>query len=330
MSQYRIPTAYVLGVLVLLAVVVLTTPSGGTHARWSATAQAEVPAMTTGRIGFDVGGVAGAGSSATLTNRSGFGVRYRPLQVSLVDAGGEPVAAPRGMGFAYRTGSACADGAAPAQWTAVAPGGSAATDVHGELRAPLARDRPAGLCLSVSTEAVAADALRALDEREPRVVTQVEAASLGDGAWSTTRLWTVPLALELPAEEQPATAAPPRPVAPPEAPRCGADQNAALLRWSWDGGAGAPAVARWEVRVRPVGTTEASTLVKTVPTSTARETRITAAELLGTKHSSSRDYETLVRAVFTTGPASHADSAYAWKLKTPGGSGNIHCEGVPS
>ena len=56
MSQYRTPTAYVLVVLVLLAVVVLTTPSGGTHARWSVTAQAEVPAMTTGRTGFEVSG----------------------------------------------------------------------------------------------------------------------------------------------------------------------------------------------------------------------------------------------------------------------------------
>ena len=44
MSQYRTPTAYVLGVLVLLAVIVLTTPNGGTHARWSATALAEVAA----------------------------------------------------------------------------------------------------------------------------------------------------------------------------------------------------------------------------------------------------------------------------------------------
>lgn len=335
MSQYRTPTAYVLVVLVLLAVVVLTTPSGGTHARWSATAQAEVPAMTTGRIGFEIAGVEGAESSATLTNRSGFGVQYRPLQVSLVDAGRESVAPPQGMGFAYRTGAACADGTAPAQWTAVAPGGSAAVAVDGGTRAPLERDRPAGLCLTVSTEAVPVDALRALDERELRVVTQVEAASLGDGSWSTTRLWTVPLTLELPAEEvpaeeQPTTTAPPRPAAPPEAPACGLDQNAALLRWSWDGGPGVPTVARWEVRVRPVGTTEASTLVKAVPTSTAREARITAAELLSTDHSSSRDYQVLIRAVFADAGISPVDSVPAWTIKAPGRSGNIHCEGLPS
>ncbi|MEX5299013.1 hypothetical protein RCG67_09565 [Kocuria sp. CPCC 205292] len=335
MSQYRTPTAYVLGVLVLLAAIVLTTPGGGTDARWTAAGRAEVPAMATGRVGFEVGGVEGAESSATLTNTSGFGVRYRPRQVSLVDSAGASVAPPQGMDFAYRTGAACDDGTAPVRWTAVAPGGSAPVDVLGDFRAPLERDRPAGLCLTVSTGAVPTDALRALDERGLRVVTQVEAASLGDGAWSATRPWTVPLALELPAEEQPTdeqptTTAPPRPAAPPEAPPCGADQNAALLRWSWDGGPGVPAVARWEVRVRPVGTTEASTLVKTVPTPTAREVRVTAAELLSTDHSSSRDYEVLVRAVFADAGTSPVDSAYAWTIKAPGKSGNIHCEGLPS
>ncbi|MEX5296225.1 hypothetical protein QYM41_13190 [Kocuria sp. CPCC 205268] len=35
MSRYCTPTAYVLGVLALLAVIVLTTPNGGTHAHRS-------------------------------------------------------------------------------------------------------------------------------------------------------------------------------------------------------------------------------------------------------------------------------------------------------
>ena len=326
MSQYRTPTAYVLGVLVLLAVIVLTTPNGGTHARWSATALAEVPTMTTGRIGFEITAVEGAGGAATLTSTSGFDVRYRPVQVSLVDSAGRSVAAPAGMRFAYRTGAACDDGAAPAEWTATAPGGSAPARVDGGTLASLEHDRPAGLCLTVSTEAVPVAALRALNEQELRVVTQVEAASLEEGAWPATRPWTVPLVLKMPAEEQPTTA-PPRPAAG----QCSVDGPAALLRWTWSGGADAPAVTAWEIWMRPLGTTAAPTRVKTVSGGAARTVHVAVSELpASSDNRPSQDYETLVRAVFATGPASHADSAYAWKLKTPGGSGKMNCEGLPS
>jgi hypothetical protein len=326
LSQYRTPTAYVLGVLVLLAVIVLTTPNGGTRARWSATAQTEVPVMTTGRVGFEIAGVE---SSATLSNTSGFGVRYRPLHVSLVDSAGGSVAPPEGMRFAYRTGADCDDGAAPAEWTALAPGGSAPVGVDGGTRAPLEQDRSAGVCLTVSTDAVAEDALRPLGGQSLQVVTVLEAVSLGDGTWSTTRSWTVPFTVEKPPVEQPPVTAPALPVAQ-DAARCGADNGAALLRWSWDGGPGVPTVAQWEFRVRPVGTTEASTLVKAVPTSTAREARITAAELLDTNHSSSRDYQVLIRAVFADEGTTPVDSIYAWTIKAPGKSGHINCEGLPS
>ncbi|GAA1753294.1 hypothetical protein [Kocuria aegyptia] len=328
MSQYRTPTAYVLGVLVLLAAVVLTTPAGGTHARWSATAQAQVPAMTTGRVGFEVGGAGGAESSATLTNTSGFTVQYRPQQVALIDAGGRSVAPPQGMGFAYRTGEACDDGTAPARWTAVAPGGSAAVAVDGGTRAPLERDRPAGLCLSVSTAAVHQDALRPLDGQVLQVVTQLEATALG-GAWPATRSWAVPFTVRLPAVEQPPVPAPVRPVAQ-HAEQCGADHSAALLRWTWTGGPGVPAVTEWQVRVRPVGSTGTTTLLKTVPGPAAGEIRITATDLLGTEHLPSQDYEVLVRAVLAGGGTQHVDSVYAWTVKTPGKSGNVNCEGLPS
>lgn len=329
MSQYRTPTAYLLGVLVLLVVIVLTTPSDGTHARWSAAAQAEVPAMTTGRIGFEVGGVEGAASSATLTNTAGFGVQYRPQQVSLVDAGGKPVAPPQGMAFAYRTGAACDDGAAPAQWTAVAPGGSAAVAVDGGTRAPLERDRPAVVCLSVSTAAVHEDALRPWDGQVLQVLTRLEAGTLEGGAWTATRSWSVPFPVELPPVAQPPVIAPGPPMAQ-DAAQCGANNSAALLRWSWTGGPGVPAVTRWEVRVRPVGTTQAPTLVMAVPASTAGEARITATDLLSTGHLPSQDYQVLVRAVFADAGTSPVDSGYAWTIKTPGKSGNINCEGLPS
>lgn len=334
MSQYRTPTAYVLGVLVLLAVIVLTTPNGGTHARWSATGQVDVPAMSAGKIGFEVGGTEGVEHSATLTNTSGFGVGYRPLRVSLIDSAGRSVAPPAEMRFVYRTGADCGDARSAARWTAVAPGASAPVAVAGESRAPLERDRPAAICLTASTDAVAEDALRPLAGQVLQVVTRLEAVSLGDGTWSTTRSWTVPFTVELPpeelpTEEQPPVTAPDRPVAT-EAARCGADHSAALLRWSWTGGPGAPAVAEWQVLVRPAGTTGAPTPVRTVQDGGARDIRITATDLLSTEHLPSQDYEGLVRAVFAAGGAAHADSAYAWTIKAPGKSGHINCEGLPS
>jgi hypothetical protein len=327
LSQFRTPTAYVLGVLVLLAVIVLTTPNGGTRARWSATAQAEVPVMTTGRVGFEIAGVE---SSATLTNTSGFGVRYRPLHVSLADSAGRSVAPPEGMRFAYRTGTACDDGAAPAEWTALAPGGSAPVGVDGGTRAPLEQDRSAGVCLTVSTDAVAEDALRPLGGQPLHVVTVVEAASLGDGTWSTTRSWTVPFTVEKPPVEQPPVTAPTLPVAQ-DAARCGADTIAAQLRWSWTGALGAPAVAEWHLLVRPRGSTVAPTPVKRLTDGTAREIRLSADELRGVAgHEKNQDYDVLVRAVLTGGATPHVDSAYAWTVRTAGASHNINCEGLPS
>ena len=59
--------------------------------------------------------------------------------------------------------------------------------VDGGTRASLEHDRPAGLCLTVSTEAVPVAALRALNEQELRVVTQVEAASLEEAFMELTR-----------------------------------------------------------------------------------------------------------------------------------------------
>lgn len=329
MSQYRTPTAYVLGVLVLLAVIVLTTPNGGTHARWSAAARAEVPTVTTGRIGFEIAGVEGVESSATLTSTSGFDVRYRPVQVDLLDSAGRPVAPPQGLRLAYRTGADCGDAQSPARWTADAPGGPGPVAVLGASRAPLENDRPAGVCLTVSTGAVAEDALRALDGQVLQVVTRVEATTLGDGSWSTTRSWTVPFTVEAPPVEQPPVTAPALPTAQ-DAARCGADNSAAQLRWSWTGAPGAPAVAEWQVRVRPVGSTGAPTLVKTVPGPAARDARISAAELLSTNHSPSQDYQVLIRAVSADAGTSPVDSVYAWTIKAPGKSGHINCEGLPS
>lgn len=94
MSQYRAPTAYVLVVLLLLAVIVLTTPDGGTHAHRSTTARTEVPA--TGRIGFEVAAEGGE-DPAPGTSTSGAGAGHRPLQVPLAGSTGEPVTPPAGM-----------------------------------------------------------------------------------------------------------------------------------------------------------------------------------------------------------------------------------------
>lgn len=328
MSRYRNPTAYVLGVLVLLAAIVLATPNGGTRASWYAAGQAEVPTVTTGRIGFGIG-TAAVESSATLTNTSGFGVRFRPVQVSLVDSAGVPVAPPADLRFDYRTGTDCGDADAPVAWSAVAPGGAAPVAVLGETRAPLERDRPAELCLTVSADAVDEDALRPPAGRALHVVTQVEAVSLGDGTWSTTRSWTVPFAVEPQPMDPPSGITVPGPVAT-EVARCGVDHGAATLRWTWTDHTGAPAVTEWQIRVRPAGTTEETTLVKTVPGATTRETRLTAKELRATGHDRSQDYEVLVRAVLAAGDTTHVDSSSAWKIKTPGESGHINCEGLPS
>ncbi|MFC4904751.1 hypothetical protein [Kocuria oceani] len=321
MSKYRTPAAYALAVLLLLVVVVLTTPNGATRARWSAAGQAEVPALTVGVVGFDV---AGTGSSATLTNASGFGIRYRPVQISVLD-GGAPVAPPAGLRLAYRTGTDCSAPESPATWAAVAPGGSAAVAVPGSTRAPLERDRPAKLCLTVSTDDVADDALRLLAGRPLQVVTQVEATTLDGGSWSATRSWTMPFTVDLP----PVTA--PMPPVPADAAQCRAADNTAALRWTWSGASGAPAVTEWQVLVRPRGSTGAPTLVKRVPGAATRDIPLTATDLRRIAgYEKNQEYEALVRAVLGPGTGHHVDSAYAWTIKIAGASDNIDCEGLPS
>lgn len=318
MRKYRTPATYALAVLLLLTVVVLTTPNSGTRARWSAAGQAEVPALTMGRIGFDV---AVDGSAATLTNTSGFGVQYRPRQVSLTDTAGTPVAPPAGLRFAYRTGTDCSSPASPATWSAVAPGGSAAVAVPGTTRAPLQRDRPAGVCLTVSTDGVAEDALRPLAGRKLQVVTELEASSLDGGSWSAARSWSVPWTVDLP----------PSPPKPENPAQCRANDSTAVLRWTWSGAAGTPAVTEWQVLVRPSGSTGAPTLVKAVPGGSTREIRLTSDELRGLPgYEKNQDYEALVRAVLDPGTARHVDSAYAWRIKIAGASNNLTCEGLPS
>ena len=83
--------------------------------------------------------------------------------------------------------------------------------------------------------------------------------------------------------------------------------------------------------MRPLGTTAAPTRVKTVSGGAARTVHVAVSELpASSDNRPSQDYETLVRAVFATGPASHAYSAYAWTVRTAGASHNINCEGLPS
>lgn len=313
MSQYRTPTAYVLGVLVLLAVIVLTTPNGGTHARWSATALAEVPTMTTGRIGFEITAVEGAGGAATLTSTSGFDVRYRPVQVSLVDSAGRSVAAPAGMRFAYRTGAACDDGAAPAEWTATAPGGSAPARVDGGTRASLEHDRPAGLCLTVSTDAVAEDALRALDGQVLQVVTVVEASTLGAGTWSTTRSWTAPFTNDFPDATAPLRL------------RCTpVSGDTKSVRLSWTGG---PAqVSTWELYAHRQGTPEPQSPV------TSTDGRVTGVslsrDLLTAGTSQANGSYTVWVQPGSAGTPSTGDRSSSIKVGLQGI--NLNCEGLPS
>ncbi|WP_424347378.1 hypothetical protein [Kocuria sp. CH-021] len=322
MSQYRTPTAYVLGVLVLLAVIVLTTPNGGTHARWSATAQSEVPAMATGRVGFEVGGAEGGASSATLTNTSGFGVEYRPRQVSLTGSDGETVTPPPGLRFAYRTGADCGTAGTPARWTAVAAGGSARVAVLERTAAPLERDRPAALCLTVSTDGVPEDELRPLAGRQLQVLTELEATSLGEGTWSTTRSWTAPFTVE------PPEAAPPAETPAVPAATCTPGLEG-VLSWPWSATTDGARVVGWELLRRPQLTGGDWTVLRSVPESPDRAVTVTAADVPNGgagKHNTVHEFA--VRAHFAPGTAAPETLPIVWALKSPGESRKIECMGV--
>lgn len=245
MPRYRHATAYVLGVLAVLAAVVLSTPGGGTGAAWVDQKTFAVPAMVTGGITLDP---VPAGSPTVLTSPSSPGLEYRPLTVSLVDSAGEPAIPPAGMSFAYRVDADCDVPSSSPRWTAVASGGAAAA-VTGAPRTPVGPDRPSRLCLTVSTDTVAPDALADLGGQQFRIDTTVEAMPTGTGSWTSTSTWSVLHKVEDPQVDEPTIVQPPTDK-PLLRMQCQGvpDRKLVHLTWAWFGAP--PEVSTWRVSAR--------------------------------------------------------------------------------
>jgi hypothetical protein len=302
---HREPMAFVLGVLAVLAAVVLATPSGATQAKWADQQAAAAPAMSLGRIGL---GVVPAGSTATLTNTSDFGVGYRPVQVSLLDRSGRPMSPPSGMTFEYRTGTGCTTAGVPARW-ATTSGGQGPVAV-GDPAAPLRRGGSTGICLAVSTNAAAEEALRPLDGQRLQVVTTVEAVPAGGGSWADRRTWAMDYVVD----------APPAQVTGKVVPgTCTASGDAVGLKWDWTGTA---AVDRWEIWIRSLDGTETPAIVD-LPAA-ARSVQLTVDRFPKTA-AGARSYDVVVRA-FPAGSSASVDSAPVRGFKVPGNSNKVQCE----
>lgn len=324
MRQYRTPTAVVLGVLALLTTIVLATPSGATEAGWSATGHVEVPAMAVGEVSFEI---AQAGNAATVTNTSGFGVRYRPVDVSLVDPATGPVIPPAGTSFTYHPGTDCT---VPARWTAIASGEAIVPVVAaGQPQASLPRGVPAQLCLVVSTDGAAEEALRLLDGRQLQAVTRLEAASLDGGSWTAQRTWTMPFTMDLP--DLPEVPLPPEAQDPPEEPpapepspqaQCRPDGRGTVLSWPWTGSD----TTAWDLLRRPQQAGGDWVTVRSVAGDAAGTMRLTVDDLPVVNRGPSDDiHEFAVRAHSPAGTADVEQLPVVWTLKSPGNSGKLEC-----
>lgn len=313
MHRYRAPLTFVLCVLVVLLVIVLTTPSGATQAKWLSQASTDLPGATVGAVSFDVAGdrapVRGAGAhGATLTNGSAFGLAYRPVQVSVLGPAGEEVAVPAGTRFTYRPG--CTGPAPAVSWAADGAGQRLAAVTAGGAQpsAPLHRAGTAGLCLTVSTDARAEAALRPLDGQELRIRTAVEGVPVGGGSRTALREWSARWTVDVPD-------------APPSSltVTCESPQNRAWLRWSGSGTSAA--VARWDVAVRRAGTAEGwSTPLG--PPREATGVEVTPSSL---GVSANARYEVRVRGVLADGTVA-AEGSLPSGLRVTGNA--VHCGGA--
>lgn len=205
MRQYRHLTAYVLGVLAVLATIVLTTPGPGTDAAWVDRKSFPVPAVAMG--GLDVA-LTAAGNAAHLDNASAADLGYRPSAVEVRPAAGSvpgDVADFLGTGpsIAYGTGATGCPGTTD-RWGAVVRGaaGTPVTPVGGGPRDPLPAGERRSLCLGVATTASAQDVLLASAGRTFDVVTTLETVPAGTGSWSRAHEWTVPHTVGFPAAQR--------------------------------------------------------------------------------------------------------------------------------
>lgn len=325
MTQPRHTVLYLLGVLALLAGVVLTTPGTATRAAWRTAEQVTVPASTTGRAGLEV--AADGDRAAVLTNTSGFGVRARPADVSVLAPDGT-VLALAGASFAWQDGCA-----GPAAWTARGAG-APVTAVAGEP-VPLPRDATARLCLEVSLAEVPAETLRPWDGRSLRVVTRLEALSLDGVSQRAERTWETAVLVDLPAAEPPAGEEPPgedpggqEPAGPPaEAPAapagCTAAGKDALVAWTWQG---PDEVLGWELLRRPQAGGAWETL-RILGDGSVRQALLTVDDIPAAERGPGRQsaWEFAVRPRTAAGPA--ADPPALWTLHSPGNSRRIACPG---
>jgi len=315
MRQHRTPAALVLGALAVLASAVLTTPTDATQAKWLDQEPVAVPAMTLGQIGLDV---APAGDAATLTNTSDFGVAYRPVQATLLDPSGGPLTTPSGMRFEYRTGADCTTEGLPARWTASSEGpGPVVIESAGAPAAPLQRNGSAGICLAVSTDAVAEESLRPLDGRELQVVTTLEAVPAGGGTWTARHDWRASYVVDAPPVTTPAGQTTPGQC------RAGSLDKTVLLSWTWTG---TPTIDHWEILVRPEGGTVEPAPVRKLPGSAALGVELGVQDFAKSEKKTER-FEVIVRA-FPAGAAEPVDSLPVRGFKVPGNSGQVVCETV--
>lgn len=336
MTQPRHTVLYLLGVLVLLAGVVLTTPGTATRAAWRTAEQVAVPASTTGRAGLEV--AADGDRAAVLTNTSGFGVLARPADVSVLAPDGT-VLALAGASFAWQDGCA-----GPAAWTARGAG-SPVTAVAGEP-APLPRDATARLCLEVSLAEVPAETLRPWDGRSLRVLTRLEALSLDGVSQRAERTWETAVPVDLPAAQPPAGQEPPgedpggqepggqepggqEPAEPPaEEPAtpagCTAAGKDALVTWTWQG---PDEVLGWELLRRPQAAGGTWETLRTLGDGSVRQALLTVDDIPAAERGPGRQspWEFTVRPRTAAGPA--ADPPALWTLHSPGNSHKIACPG---
>lgn len=307
MRQYRHLTAYVLGVLAVLATIVLTTPGTGTDAAWVDRQSFAVPALAMG--GLDVA-LTAAGDAARLDNASAADLEYRPAAVEVRPAAGSvpgDVADFLGTGpsIAYRTGATGCSGTT-GRWGAVVRGaaGTPVTSVGGGPRDPLPAGEHRPLCLSVATTASERDVLLASAGRTFDVVTTLETVSAGTGSWSRAHDWTVPHTVGFP----PAQRHPQRHLACTTARWT----ETATLRWAWPDSSvtdpvATPAVHRWSLMVRRVGTAD-WTEVRS-GSGDLRALGVSRSELPG-----NGEYQAMIRAYPSAASDTYVDSADLWSV----------------
>lgn len=332
MSRRRILAT--LGVTAVAATAVIAAPTGDTQARWTETRTSVVPRMTMGTPTLtptDVPVVKPFSTAlqATLKNNAGYGLEYRPTQLTITKMPGTLTTDSDVTGLlAYGYGIAYdyTNCAGVNRWQIPQTDGGTATTTYtipatGAVRDPLVKGATAPMCIIVRPDASDRQRYVNFAGREYQLTTTLRAVSVA-GTATTSPTWTTRYVIPIPSA-----------FPDPSGTSCGGTWivNNIHFYWAWPdstmtSATGYSAINHWDILARPKGSTATYKVVDGGIVGTKREEIVGTGDLVNAGYTAAGEYEFIVRAYpFAGSTTKYSESTVRWNAYYPGSSGYFAC-----